>query len=349
MHEDLILAAKELLKQPVELLEIPVQRAVTALGISSLSVGHDYYHMAEFLIYPKNLYLSFPKRATRDKNGNYDSPIFQHNFYNSLKPFWQTFREQLETERGTSIDRIFFGNYVQLGPNEEHFIVTDEPKDARWLYLKNTEKNTTTILALTDAEIAHYQAILDDMKLARAITVVQDRRNRDESRACRENAIAYLQSKYHDTTDRFNFGEETFKFRQFNIEWLYISSDLQRFDDFYLGGYLPYKLDELSGAEWRKISNELEYRLLSDRDFKDYFIMENVHGFRFRLTDDGRCEVLSDMLDDLTGQDFCLVVDSQDPETIYDIVVKKLEVVFQRKEQLRRAAITLQKLSSVNH
>ena len=346
MEKEYILEAQEYLKRPEDLMNIPVQRAATALGVNGLTVGHNKFHLAEFLIYPNNLYLTFDNSSTRDKNGNYDSPIFQTDSYNGFKPLWQEVREHVEKKIGTSISLIFFGDYQISGNDDEFFTVKTEPKDCHWRYTKKKDKDSVFITAMTEKEAQEYQDILDQIRLERAVRIVKEEAERKESRANRENAIEYLRAKYSQEFERFTFEEETFRFRQFGTEFYYTDKELHHFDDFYMAVCIPYHLDEIADDDWKKTTKELEKKIMSDPNFGPEFILCGTHTFRFVPCEDNGCRVQCDMIDDRTGKTFETYVPSQMPEQIYDAIAPELTIVFQRKKQARRASAILQNLAS---
>lgn len=337
--------ALALLNEPQEPLDIPIQRAVSALNVDALTVGHGYFHMPEFFRYPRNIYLSFLSKATKDVNGNYDSPIFQSNQYNGFKPLWQELREVYEKETNQQIDHIFFGNWANINEEDSFFPVLNSiTEDAEWVFVKNT-KGDISITRLTTEQRLHYQAQLEELRLNRAIKIIKEREARNESRACRENAIEYLTTRYHSTTDRFTFGEESFKFRQFNIEFLYISSELMRFEDFYKGQYLSYRFDEKIEEEWHEKSKQLNEMLMSSAMFRKDFLMSHAGPFKFSFRRDG-CIVESDMLDEQTGKQFHKIILSQENDKILEILEQELTRIFERKRQMRRANTILQGLAA---
>lgn len=336
--------ALALLSEPQELLEIPVQRAVSALNVDALTVGHGYFHMPEYFRYPKNIYLSFPSKATRDVDGNYDSPIFQSDQYNGFKPLWQELREVYEEETGQQVDHVLFGNWTNVNEEDSFFPVSNSiTEDVEWIFVKNT-KGDISIAHLTNEQRLHYHAELEELRLNRAIKIIREREARDESRACRENAIDYLTTRYRSPTDRFNFGEESFKFRQFNIEFLYTSSELVRFEDFYREYYLPYRFDEKTEEEWHEKSKQLNDMLMSSGMFRKDFLLSHAGPFKFSFRRDG-CIVESDMLDEQTGKQFHKVILSQDNDRILEILEQELTRIFERKRQMRRASAVLHGLA----
>lgn len=346
MDSKILLAAEKLLQEPQQLEEIPIQRAVSALGISALTLGsnHSFHHVV-YLIYPNNLYLSFDGHAAKDMNGNYDSPIFQNSGYNYLKPLWQEFRERAEAKLGTSITQIFFGDYLKKD-NEEFFTVKDEPKDCHWCYTKKRNKDSVFITRISREQAQQYQAILDELRLERAIGIIRDRLDREDSRACRQEAIITLNSKYPEEFERFTFGDETFRFRQFQTEFLYTATGLNAFDDFYRNICIPYREDEIADAEWEEKSRKLETQLLDNDGFGSEFRLNSIHNFKITRLEGNSCRVESDLIDDRTGRQLSLIIASQKFDDILNAVISELTVVFQRKKQARRATATLQSLAS---
>ncbi len=336
--------ALTLLNEPKELLEIPIQRAVSALKVDALTVGHTHFHIPEYIRYPRVVYLSFNSKSTKDAEGNYDSPIFQSNNYNGRKPLWQEFRETVEEKIKQRIDHVFFGIWEKPNDEDSFFMVSDDITDeTEWCFIKNT-KGDISIAKLSAEDKSEYKALLDDLRLKRAIAIVKEREERVESRMYRENAITYLTERYNHATDRFNFGEESFKFRQFNIEFLYTSSGLLRFDDFYKEYYLPYRFEEKIAEEWQKKSKRLNEMLTSSGMFHEDFILSNAGPFKFSFRRDG-CIVESDLIDDQTGKQFHKVILSQDDEKILEALEKELIRIFERKRQMRHATIILQNLA----
>ncbi|MBR5389649.1 hypothetical protein IK146_03765 [Candidatus Saccharibacteria bacterium] len=346
MEERYIPEARKYLERPKKLLSIPVQRAATALGVTGLTVGHGKFHTVEYLIYPNNLYLTFDSSSTRDKNGNYDSPIFQTDSYNGHKPLWQELRESAEKKIGTSISSIYFGDYRIDEGNDEFFTVKTEPKECHWRYTKKKDKDSIFITAMTREEAQEYQDILDQIRLKRATRIVKEEFDRKESRTNRENGIKCLQTKYATVFERFTLEEETFRFRQFNREFFYTDEGLCSFDKFYMEVCVPYNLDEIADNDWRKSTKEIEKRLLSEPNLGPEFILCGSHTFRFIPCDDNGCKVECDITDDRTGKSFEMYIQSQMPEQIYNAIVPELGIVFQRKRQARRATATLQNLAS---
>lgn len=348
MDKELLLEAEKLLQEPAELHDIPIWHANSALNITSLTANearHEFYHV-EYLIYPSNLYLVFESRATKDTNGNFDTPILQKSRDGITKPLWQEFRERFQKKIGTSVSHVFFGDY-DIGTNgDEFFTVKSEPKDCRWRYTRKRNKDSIFITAISKSEALQYQAILDEIRLERAIKIVEDRHARIESRAGREYAITSLDSKYASELDLFTFGDETFRFRQFSTEFFYTPAGLLAFDTFYQEIAVPYRDDEITTAEWKEKSYNLEKRLTEDEDLGPELRINNVSKFNLSRLKNGNCEVESDLLDDRTGRLFRLVVKSQDFDDILDAVASELTVVFQRKKQIRRANEALHLLAS---
>ena len=348
MDKQFILDVIKLLSTPAKKQDIPVQRATSALGVNALTVNAEKHQFlsVEFLIYPTNLYLIFDSRAPIDENGNYISPIFQNNRYNHLKPLWQEFRERVAEKLGTSISCVFFGDYKVAEDNEEFFTVKTEPKTCRWRYTKKLDKDSLFITAMSKEEAFAYQSILDEIRIGHAIKAVEDRYARAESRACREETITSLASDYPDEFERFTFNEETFRFRQFNVEFLYNPTGRAAFDKFYTDACIPYRNDEIAELEWREKSRQLEARLLNDDDFGPDFRLYGPHSFKILCRKDGGCDVESDLEDDRTGHQFHMTVNSQKFDDILNAVTTELTVVLQRKRQVRRAVATLQSLAS---
>lgn len=346
MDQNILLAAKELLEQPTELEEISIQRAAIALGVNALTLGFNHrFGFAEYLIYPQNLYLIFDGHAAKDENGNFDSPIFQEESPNGSKPLWQEFRERLEEKLGTSVSHIFFGDYKIEG-SDEFFTVKNEPKDCRWRYTKKRKKGTIFITRLTKRQALEYQAILDDLRLERAIKIVQARTDHEQSRLCRTDTITTLNSKYPEEFDRFTFNDTTFRFRQFTTEFLYTPAGLEAFDKFYVDYCIPYRNDEIAEAEWREKSSHLQKILYEDDDFASELLRNNVSKFTLTQLDNGSCRVESDLIDDRTGHQFSVIVKSQRFDDILSAVDTELTVVFQRKRQIRRATSILHQFAS---
>lgn len=336
--------AQALLKEPREILDIPIQRAVSALGVDALTIGHNFFHMPEYFRYPRNIYLTFTSKAAKDIDGNYDSPIFQSDRYNGIKPLWQEFREAYEKETNQQVDHVFFGVWTHIDEDDSFFPVFNEiSEDVGWIFVKNV-KGDISIARLTEKDICRYQTMLEELRLNRAIRIIKEREARIESRTYRENAIEYLKNRYNAPTDRFNFGEESFKFRQFNIEFLYISSELMRFDDFYRENYLPYRFDEKTEEEWREKSKKLNEMLMSSGMFRQDFLLSHAGPFKFSFRRDG-CIVESDMIDEQTGKQFRKVILSQDDDKILEALEKELTRIFERKRQIRRAGAILHNLA----
>lgn len=346
MEKDYIFEAKELLREPPELKEIPIFRAASALD-ASLTLGQNHsFHYAEYHIYPVNLYFTFQGYATKDINDNYDSPIFQDSRYNYTKPLWQEIRERFEAKWGIKISHIFFGEYEKHPNGEEFFTVKNEPKDSHWIYIRKPEIDGVSIGKLTPEQITKHQAIVDEIRLNRAIATVIDRHEREESRVSREEAITALDSKYSSEFERFTFGPETFRFRQFFEEFYYTPKGLEAFDNFYERKCVPYRNDEIANAEWREKSKTLKERLVNDEEIGHEIRMNNVSNFKITRLPNGCCQVESDLIDDRTGKQFHLIIDSQRFDDILDEVISELVIVFQRKKQIRRAAETLHLLAS---
>lgn len=347
MDKKFILDTLKLLTAPAKKQDIPVQRAVSALGVSALTVNAEKHQFlsVEYLIYPNNLYFIFDSRAPIDENGNYISPLFQDSRYNSLKPVWQEFRERVEAKLGTSITYIFFGDYKIEG-NEEFFTVKTEPKNCRWRYTKKANKDSVFITTMSKEEALEYQDILDEIRINHAIRATEDQRAREKSRQCRQETITSLDSDYADEFELFTFNPETFRFRQFTTEFLYTPEGRAAFDRFYQEICVPYRNDEIADALWREKSHDLENRLTSDEDLGPELRLCSVHGFKILRRKDGGCDVESDLEDDRTGHAFRLTVKSQKFDDILNAVTTELTVVFQRKRQARRATATLQSLAS---
>ncbi|MBR3319699.1 hypothetical protein IKG20_00090 [Candidatus Saccharibacteria bacterium] len=347
MDKNIIFAAEQLLREPKKLEEIPIQRAVAALDISALTVGHnhEYYHV-EYLIYPNNLYFIFNGLAPKDENGNFESPIFQDSRYNGTKPLWQEFRERIEEKWGTSVSLVFFGTYKDEGQGEEFFTVKDEPGKCRWCYSKKTSKDSVFIKSISKKEALEYQAILDDIRLEHAVRIVENNLARERSRTCREEAIMSLDSDYPDEFERFTFEDEFFRFRQFRTEFLYTPEGRKAFDEFYIKVCVPYRKDEIEEFEWEEKSHELKNRLMADDELEPEFRLYGADNFKITRLEDGRCKVESDLVDDRTGHTFYLEVDSQKFDEILNTVISELTIVFQRKRQIRKATATLQSLAS---
>lgn len=327
-------------------LSIPIQRAANALG-TALTRGKNEYHFVRFLEMGTrtNLYFTYSSRATRDENGNYDSPIFQDSRYNNMPPLWQLFREQLESKSGHKIIRVVYGKYRKGTDGEEFFKVKDKPIQGSWVYIEEPgDKVSITQLAPDEAKEA--QAILDGLRRDRADRIAKERADLESSKKSRESGIAYLKKKYRSYFERFVFEEKIFRFRQFNKEFLYTKEGLEDFDNFYRTTAKPYRQDELADERWRKKSREIKNKILSDPELSKGLILEKVHEFRFTRLEDGGCEVSIDLIDDRTGRQFNVHVSSRRPSAILKTVTANLRVLLQRKEQARRAVGTLQSLAS---
>ena len=346
MDQEILLEARKLLEEPPKLEEIPIQRAVSALGVSAITLGQNHNFGEVAYLNQTNLYLYYDGHAARDKNGNYDSPIFQNDRYNHLKPLWQEFRERVKAEMGISVSQILFGDYKVLDNKDEEFIVKSEPKDCRWRCTKKPVKKPANgsifITAMSRKQALAFQAILDEIRLERALEIVIERRARAESRLCREEAITVLNGKYPDEFERFTFDEEDFRFRQFDVRFLYTENGLEAFDNFYQKSCIPYRADEIDKAEWEDKSHKLQGYLMGDESFGSEFRKCGVGEFKIRRCNNGGCEIDIDMIDDRFGQPFHMFVESQRFDDIVEAVSTELAVVFQRKRQINRATAHLQ-------
>ena len=345
MEQKILQAVKELLQEQPEPEEIPIQRAVSALGVSSLMRGHGEYHMVEYQVYPTNLYLTFKSMATRDETGNFNSPIFQNDHYNGYKPLWQEFRERFEAEIGTSVTQVFFGNYIKKG-HDERFIVEDEPKDCRYRYTKKRDKDTIYITYIAEEQAYEYQEILDEIRFERASKIVLEREARKESRICRKEAIITLNSKYSDEFERFTFDDETFRFRQFNTAFFYTPEGLAAFDEFYVKVCTPYRNEEIEEKEWEEKSRQLSECILNGVETELGLRVNLTQSFQIKRTEGNGCVIESDLIDDRTGRQFSLAINSQKFDDILSATIAELTVVFQRKKQIKRAVSVLQSLAS---
>ena len=355
MNKEIDLAAKKLLKKKKKS-RIPIQRAAIALGVSSLRKDQKnrLYHV-QYLLYPTNLYIVFPGRATIDTNGNYDSPIFQDNRYNHTKPLWMEFREQFEKQtRRENISHVLFGSYKKLkedesvdGIREELFDVVNDPKKASWLCIIDKSGVKVEFGQIDREKAKQYQKVLDEIKLRRASEEVKMNLNHEESTKCRESAIKTLQEQYPDWADRFTFGESTFRFRQFNAEFLYTAEGLEKFETFYKNFATPYANDEEAKRRWEEQAKKLNTEIFNNESVGEKIQLAGAHKFTFNLINEG-CEILSGMRDDRTGKDYRLIVKSRDASTIKAVIIDDLTMMFKRKAQVERASETLRKYTEAH-
>lgn len=336
--------ALALLDEPREQREIPHMRVNTALRISAITVGHQHYLTPAFLNGGKIIYLIIPKLATLDFNGTYESPVFQTPYCDGSIPLWQEFREAFEKQWNIETGHVFFGTWIEQNDKGGDFKISnqiDETTD--WCLIKR-DINDYGEVHLTSKDRTHYQEMLHEIRLRRAVAVVKDRENRRRSRACRKEAIISLNANYNNEFETFTFGEETFRFRQFFNEFLYTPEGLKDFDRCYAKIYKPYRLDEIFAAEWEKKQASINAKIFANDRLHGNLIRESVGSFKITPRQDG-CVVDNDFIDDRTGRQFHKTIPSQDDTVILNTVVKELGRVFERKNQLHCASEHLQSLA----
>ena len=354
-------------------MQINPQRAASALGLSSVSIGNEKIHVGYPLDNYQNLILSFDDTADIDQNGNPISPIFETQAADGSLPLWYKFFQafqaanfkDLDESKSLTLTKVYFGTYTQE-KNAHFFSVKKTPIEADHIlmgfkgdydklsiFIKGSiiligdryPRSNSLIYVIAPVEPDIYQKYYEDLRLQEAVKIVEARQAERCSLRSHDAGFRYIIDNYPDHIADFRFEQESFRFSGFNVKFYYDQESLKKFDDFYHHVYLPYIEEELEKRQWKAIADEIERRL--KRKFRNGMVENNVRYINFKKVRD-TCLVESDLVDDYTGKNFHFMVKSHDPDEIYQATETEFIRIFRYKRQLKEIGIILRRLSTKN-